>query len=64
MGEQEYAEYKLVSLKNHRLHQSLRCVIGATARRTLSVRGTGSARHLCVGHLAFLADADSFKIPR
>ena len=52
--------YKLVIAEKPSVAQSLAAVIGATARKDGYLEGNGWRVSWCVGHLAGLADADSY----
>ena len=52
--------YKLVIAEKPSAAQSLAAVIGATARKDGYLEGNGWRVSWCVGHLAGLADADSY----
>ena len=52
--------YKLVIAEKPSVAQSLAAVIGATARKDGYLEGSGWRVSWCVGHLAGLADADSY----
>ena len=52
--------YKLVIAEKPSVAQSLAAVIGATARKNGYLEGNGWRVSWCVGHLAGLADADSY----
>ena len=52
--------YKLVIAEKPSVAQSLAAVIGATARKDGYLDGNGWRVSWCVGHLAGLADADSY----
>ena len=52
--------YKLVIAEKPSVAQSLSAVIGATARKDGYLEGNGWRVSWCVGHLAGLADADSY----
>ena len=52
--------YKLVIAEKPSVAQSLAAVIGATARKDGYLEGNGWCVSWCVGHLAGLADADSY----
>ena len=52
--------YKLVIAEKPSVAQSLATVIGATARKDGYLEGNGWRVSWCVGHLAGLADADSY----
>ncbi len=54
------AQYKLVIAEKPSVAQSLAAVIGATARKDGYLEGGGWRVSWCVGHLAGLADADSY----
>lgn len=54
------AQYKLVIAEKPSVAQSLAAVIGATARKDGYLEGNGWRVSWCVGHLAGLADADSY----
>ena len=54
------AQYKLVIAEKPSVAQSLAAVIGATARKDGYLEGSGWRVSWCVGHLAGLADADSY----
>ena len=54
------AQYKLVIAEKPSVAQSLAVVIGATARKDGYLEGGGWRVSWCVGHLAGLADADSY----
>ena len=51
---------KLVIAEKPSVAQSLAAVIGATARKNGYLEGNGWRVSWCVGHLAGLADADSY----
>ena len=51
---------KLVIAEKPSVAQSLSAVIGATARKDGYLEGSGWRVSWCVGHLAGLADADSY----
>ena len=51
---------KLVIAEKPSVAQSLSAVIGATARKDGYLEGNGWRVSWCVGHLAGLADADSY----
>ena len=51
---------KLVIAEKPSVAQSLAAVIGATARKDGYLEGNGWRVSWCVGHLAGLADADSY----
>ena len=51
---------KLVIAEKPSVAQSLAAVIGATARKDGYLEGNGWRVSWCVGHLASLADADSY----
>lgn len=53
-------QYKLVIAEKPSVAQSLAAVIGATARKDGYLEGGGWRVSWCVGHLAGLADADSY----
>ena len=52
--------YKLVIAEKPSVAQSLAALIGATARKDGYLEGNGWRVSWCVGHLAGLADADSY----
>ena len=52
--------YKLVIAEKPSVAQSLAAVIGATVRKDGYLEGNGWRVSWCVGHLAGLADADSY----
>ena len=52
--------YKLVIAEKPSVAQSLAAVIGATARKDGYLEGSGWRVSWCVGHLAGLADAESY----
>ena len=52
--------YKLVIAEKPSVAQSLAAVIGATARKDGYLEGNGWRVSWCVGHLAGLADADTY----
>ena len=54
------AQHKLVIAEKPSVAQSLAAVIGATARKDGYLEGNGWRVSWCVGHLAGLADADSY----
>ena len=54
------AQYKLVIAEKPSVAHSLAAVIGATARKDGYLEGNGWRVSWCVGHLAGLADADSY----
>ena len=54
------AQYKLVIAEKPSVAQSLAAVIGATAHKDGYLEGNGWRVSWCVGHLAGLADADSY----
>ena len=54
------AQYKLVIAEKPSVAQSLAAVIGATVRKDGYLEGNGWRVSWCVGHLAGLADADSY----
>ena len=53
-------QHKLVIAEKPSVAQSLAAVIGATARKDGYLEGNGWRISWCVGHLAGLADADSY----
>ena len=53
---------KLVIAEKPSVAQSLAAVIGATARKDGYLEGNGWRVSWCVGHLAGLADADSYDL--
>ena len=54
------AQHKLVIAEKPSVAQSLAAVIGATVRKDGYLEGNGWRVSWCVGHLAGLADADSY----
>ena len=54
------AQHKLVIAEKPSVAQSLSAVIGATVRKDGYLEGNGWRVSWCVGHLAGLADADSY----
>ena len=54
------AQNKLVIAEKPSVAQSLAAVIGATVRKDGYLEGNGWRVSWCVGHLAGLADADSY----
>ena len=54
------AQHKLVIAEKTSVAQSLAAVIGATVRKDGYLEGNGWRVSWCVGHLAGLADADSY----
>ena len=54
------AQHKLVIAEKPSVAQSLAAVIGATVRKDGYLEGDGWRVSWCVGHLAGLADADSY----
>lgn len=59
-GRLKMMRYKLVIAEKPSVAQSLAAVIGATARKDGYLEGNGWRVSWCVGHLAGLADADSY----
>ena len=54
------AQHKLVIAEKPSVAQNLAAVIGATVRKDGYLEGNGWRVSWCVGHLAGLADADSY----
>ena len=54
------AQHKLVIAEKPSVAQNLAAVIGATIRKDGYLEGNGWRVSWCVGHLAGLADADSY----
>ena len=59
-GEKSMDQYKVVIAEKPSVAQSLAAVIGADARKDGYLEGNGWRVSWCVGHLAGLADADSY----